>query len=80
MRWLLTLPAAIDLAELHRALAAHGVTIDSGSRIPLDEGEHVVEAEGPTELPAMLERAGLGAVKASPSSDLELYDPIEGDE
>jgi hypothetical protein len=80
MKWLLTVPAAIDLGELREALAARGVTVDTGSRIPLDEGEHVLEAEGPPELPAMLEHAGLDAVKASPSSDLELYDAVEGDE
>ena len=80
MKWLLTVPAEVDLAELRRALDAHGVKVDAGSRIPLDEGEQVVEADGPPELPAVLERAGLGTVKASPSSDLELYDAIEGDE
>ena len=80
MKWLLTVPAGIDLGELVRALADHGVTVDTGSAIPLDGGDHVVEAEGPTELQAMLERAGLEKVKASPSSELELYDAVEGDE
>jgi hypothetical protein len=80
MKWLLTVPAEMDIAELRRALAAHGVTVDAESSIPLDEGECVVEAEGTEELPAMLERAGLRQVKASPSSDLELYDAVEGDE
>ena len=54
--------------------------MDTASRIPLDAGEQVVEAEGPPELPTMLERAGLETVKASPSSELELYDASEGDE
>jgi len=80
MRWLLTIPAGIDHEELGRALAGHGVTVDTGSRIPLDAGEHVLEAEGPPDLPAVLERAGMESVKASPSSDLELYDAIEGDD
>ncbi len=80
MKWLLTVPAGIDLGELRRALAGHGVTVDTASRIPLDAGEQVVEAEGPPELPTMLERAGLETVKASPSSELELYDASEGDE
>jgi hypothetical protein len=80
MRWLLTLPAEIDLAELSRVLAGHDVAVDAGSQIPLDAGEHVVEAEGPPELPGLLERVGLEKVKASPSSGLELYDAIEGDE
>ena len=80
MKWLLTVPAGIDLGDVVRALAEHGVTVDSGSKIPLDAGDHVVEAEGPPELQAMLARAGLDQVKASPSSDLELYDAVEGDE
>jgi hypothetical protein len=80
VKWLLTVPGAMDLAELRRTLAVHGVTVDTESRIPLDEDEVVVEADGTPELPAVLERAGLGAVKASPSSDLELYDAVEGDE
>ena len=80
MRWLLTVPAGIDLGEVVRTLAEHGVTVDTGSQIPLDAGDHVVEAEGPRELQTMLDRAGLEKVKASPSSDLELYDASEGDE
>jgi hypothetical protein len=80
MKWLLTVPAGIDLGELSRALAAHGVTVDTASQIPLDAGDQVVEAEGPLELPSMLESAGLETVKASPSSELELYDAIEEDE
>jgi hypothetical protein len=80
MKWLLTVPAAMDLAELRRALAARGVSVDADSSIPLEEGECVVEAEGTHELPALLKRAGLESIKASPSSDLELYDAVEGDE
>jgi hypothetical protein len=80
MKWLLTIPADIDLGELRRTLAGHRVTVDTASQIPLDAGEQVVEAEGPPELPEMLQRAGLEKVKASPSSELELYDAIEGDE
>jgi hypothetical protein len=80
MKWLLTVPAGTDLGELCRALAEHGVTVDSAPPIPLDAGERVVEAEGPHDLPALLEGLGLQAIKASPSSDLELYDALEGDE
>ena len=79
MKWLLTVPAGIDLEELSRALAGHGVTVDTASQIPLDEGEQVFEAEGLPELRSLLERAGLETVKASPSL-LELYDAIDGDE
>lgn len=80
MKWLLTLPTGVDLAELQSVLAAHGVTVDVESCIPLAEGEQVVEADGPVQLPAVLERTGNGNVKASPNSDLELYDSAEGDE
>ena len=80
MKWLLTVPADVDLAVLRRALSAHGVELAVESCIPLTEGEQVVEAEGPAELPAVLERSGHGSIKASPSSDLELYDAVEGDE
>ena len=75
MKWLLTVPANLDLEELSRRLAAHGVIVDVRSCIPLDDGEQVVEAEGPEEIGATLERAGADVVKASPSSDLELYGP-----
>jgi hypothetical protein len=80
VKWLLTVPAGVDLGELRQALAGHGVTVDVDAPIPLADGEHVVEAEGPPELPALLEHAGLRTVKASPSSDLELYDAVEEDE
>ncbi len=81
MKWLLTLRDDVDLEELGRALAPHGITVDVGSCIPLGEGEQVVEAEGPEELGATLERAGVSVVKMSPSSELELYEPDgEGDD
>ena len=74
MKWLLTVAAGVDLEDLGRRLAAHGVTVDVGSCVPLDEGEQVVEADGPEAIEAALERAGVEVVKASPSSDLELFD------
>jgi hypothetical protein len=52
-----------------------GSTIDPESCVPLEHDEQVIRAEGPEDLPARLERAGLAAVKAYPDSDLELYDP-----
>ena len=82
MRWLLTVPADLDLAELSRALGPYGVTVDVVSRIPLGGGEQVVQAEGPEELRAHLEQENHGILKASPSSDLELFGhgPSEGEE
>lgn len=75
MKWLLTVSVDVDLVELSRDLARHGITVDVDSCIPLDAGEQVVEAEGPAELPRELEQERLGVLKASPSSDLELYEP-----
>jgi hypothetical protein len=75
MKWLLTVRADADLDALRRELARVGVTVDLGSCIPLDDGEQVVEAEGPEELGATLERAGIDVLKVSPSSDLELFGP-----
>ena len=80
MKWLLTIPADVDLVDLRDALFEHGVGVDVESCVPLADGEQVVEAEGPAELPAVLHRAGHGSIKASPSSDLELYDAAHGDE
>lgn len=74
MKWLLTVRGDVDLEELRRELARDGIVVDVDSCIPLDAGEQVVEAEGPDELPATLERANVGVLKVSPSSDLELYD------
>lgn len=75
MKWLLTVSADVDLDRLSRDLARHGITVDVDSRVPLDAGEQVVEAEGPAELPSQLEQERLGVLKASPSSDLELFGP-----
>lgn len=75
MKWLLTVSTDVDLDELSRELARHGISVDVDSCVPLDAGEQVVEAEGPAELPPQLEQERLGVVKASPSSDLELFEP-----
>ncbi len=77
MKWLLTVRADVDLEEVRRELAAEGVTVDVGSLVPLGDDEQVVEAEGPAEIGEALERAGVEVVKASPSSDLELFGPAE---
>jgi hypothetical protein len=80
MKWLLTIRAGADLEQVRRELARDGITVDVDSCIPLGEDEQVVEAEGPAELPAGLERADLGVLKVSPSSELELYDTGENEE
>jgi hypothetical protein len=75
MRWQLTVGKDVDVGELGSELARLGSTIDPESCVPLEHDEQVIRAEGPEDLPARLERAGLAAVKAYPDSDLELYDP-----
>jgi hypothetical protein len=75
VRWLLTVGAEVDLHELCVRLAPLETTVDTGSALPLDDGGRVVAAEGPDDLPARLERSGVGGVTAYPDSDLELYEP-----
>jgi hypothetical protein len=73
MRWLLTIGKDVDVQELRTELERLGSTVDPAPSVPLDADEQVVRAEGPDDLPARLTRAGLGAVKAYPDSELELY-------
>lgn len=77
MKWLLTVRVDVNLQRLADDLALLGFTVDLGSCVPLDSGEQVVEAEGPAELGATLERASVDVLKASPSSELELYPATE---
>ena len=77
MKWLLTVRADVDLSRLEEDLAHLGFTVDLGSCVPLDGGEQVVEADGPSEVGATLERASVHVLKASPSSELELYSGSE---
>ena len=73
MKWLITTPAGIDVQELLARLVAFGCTTDQGGTpIPLDQGEQVIEVEGPRDLP---ERAAgePGILKLSPNSELTLY-------
>ncbi|MBA2740892.1 MAG: hypothetical protein H0U46_02655 [Actinobacteria bacterium] len=77
MKWLLTISTGVDLDELSRELARHGISVDVDSCVPLDAGEQVVEAEGPAELHPQLELERLGVRKASPSSELELFEPAD---
>ena len=81
MKWLLTVPAGVDLVDLRRALAEHGVAVDVESCIPLADGRAGRRGRGPGRAAGHARaHAGHGRVKASPSSDLELYDAVEGDE
>ena len=71
MKWLLTVPAGIDLGELAARLSAVGATLLDVGPVPLGDGEMVVQAEGPADLGARV--AGLGIpVKVHPSSEFDL--------
>jgi hypothetical protein len=74
VRWLLTVGGDVDLEELRVRLEQLDSTVDTAAVVPLGGGGRVVPAEGPTDLPARLERAGIADVSAYPDSELELYD------
>jgi hypothetical protein len=73
MHWLITVRADADLRRVVSRLKDLGCSADEEPiPIPLDEGEQVIEVEGPQELP----RLAVGEkdiVKVSPSSKLTLY-------
>ena len=72
-RWLITAAAAPDLDALAERLAALGATMDRAAPpIPLDEGEMVVEAEGPDDLP-QLASAEPSVYRVSPNSEMTPY-------
>lgn len=73
MKWLVTTPASIDVEELLARLSALGCSADENpTPIPLDQGEQVIEVEGPHDLP---ERAAEEPciLKVSPNSEFTLY-------
>lgn len=71
-RWLLTIRGAPDPGTLRRVLQALNVEQDDDlDPIPSD-GDHVVEVEGPDDLPARAE--GVPEVRAvHPCSEMTLY-------
>jgi len=71
-RWLITTPAEGDLDELRRAVAAQGGTVADDPPIPLGDGEQVVEADGPDDLPVRL-RGHPAVKKVSPDSPKHPY-------
>ena len=68
-RWLITMGADEDLERLREDAAAEGATIGDAPPVPLDEGEQVVECEGPDDLPAKLE-SHPSVRKVSPDSEI----------
>jgi hypothetical protein len=73
MKWLVTVPAGINIKRVRAKLLALGCSADEYQEpIPLDNSELVIEVEGPRDLPKRT--AGEhDIVKVSPSSDLTLY-------
>jgi hypothetical protein len=82
MKWLVTVRASVDLAQLRRELAAAEATIEDRPAIPLappvradgaaDDAEAVVPAEGPADLPDRLRDSPI-ALHVYPDSELELF-------
>lgn len=74
-RWLLTVPAGLDLEQLAPALVALGAELGSAEPVPLPGDEQVVGAIGPADLPARVLAAGLPVTRVSPDSDQTPYGP-----
>ncbi|MER6342921.1 hypothetical protein ACWC10_01710 [Streptomyces sp. NPDC001595] len=71
MKWLLTVPAGMDLGDLAARLSAVGGTLLDVDPVPLGETEKVVQGEGPADLDTRV--AGLGLpVRVNPSSEFDL--------
>ncbi|MFV0459114.1 MAG: hypothetical protein ACK5MT_10170 [Actinomycetales bacterium] len=76
MRWLITVPLGTDLDVLAAAVqSARGSIRRDADPIPLGEGEVVVFAEGPVDLPEHIESGDLPVLEVSPESDPEPYQP-----
>jgi hypothetical protein len=72
MRFLVTTSQEESLEELKNELAVHGGEMAANAPVPLDEGDQVLEVEGPDDLPQKIE--GLASVKkVSPDSEIDLH-------
>lgn len=73
MKWLLTVSKDMSKARLREVLEPSGVTIsDSVAMIPMDDGDVVVEVEGPADLPQRV-KGTPGVKEVHPSSEMTLY-------
>jgi hypothetical protein len=72
VKWLLTVPADLDLESLKREVEAAGGTLESRDPVPLDEGEQVVYGEGPDDLHERLSKTDM-PIKANRSTPMEPY-------
>jgi hypothetical protein len=73
MKWLLTVNERMSRSRLREVLASHGATVDEDvPMIPMDDGDVVVEVDGPPDLPLRIK--GAPEVKdVHPSSEMTLY-------
>jgi hypothetical protein len=72
MRWLVTTPRSVDLAELREQIAAAGGALEDEEPTPLEEDEQVVTAEGPRDFAERIRRSTT-AIAVYPDSDQQLY-------
>lgn len=71
-RWLITTGQSSHLEAVRRAVVASGGTVEDGPAIPVGSHEHVIEAEGPDDLPDLL-REDPEVLKVSPDSPKHPY-------
>ena len=69
VRWLLTVPADVDIAALGEALAQLDAELTDDEPVPLDRCEQALSVTGPRDLPDRISDAGLPVHKVSPDSD-----------
>lgn len=72
MRWLLTVPVTVDRQALAEEVTLAGGSLSDDCPIPLDEGDMVLFAEGPSDFPSRLGTAGL-VNRVSPESEQTPY-------
>ncbi len=73
MKWLLTVREGTNRSRLREVLAPSGATVaEDAPMIPMDDGDVVIEVEGPADLPLKIKDAP--EVKdVHPSSEMTLY-------
>ncbi|MER7057860.1 hypothetical protein [Streptomyces sp. NPDC000351] len=72
MKWLLAVAANLDVDLLAAQLSGVGTSISDQTPIPHGTNKKVVYVDGPVDLPARLDHAGIPAA-AYPSSPFELH-------
>jgi hypothetical protein len=73
MRWLVMVAPGADLQAVMAMLAARGATLDRDQTpIPFDNGEHVIEVDGPPDFPRRIANVA-GVCQVNPSSELTLF-------